>query len=138
MLIESIDKADVTAALGSVLSDTDSIAAAYLFGSLARGEATAKSDIDIGVLMVEDPPSTLEGMGLDLEGELERAVGLPVQLVLLNQAPPDLLHRVFRDGELLVDRDPSRRIRFEVRARNEYWDLEPILRRYRKRERQAS
>jgi hypothetical protein len=36
------------------------------------------------------------------------------------------------DGKLLIDRDPSSRIQFEVRARDEYFDLQPILRRYRK------
>jgi hypothetical protein len=39
--------------------------------------------------------------------------------------------RVLRDGRLLVDRDPSARIAFEVRTRNEAFDLEPILARYR-------
>jgi len=52
--------------------------------------------------------------------------------VVLNRAPVDLVHRVLRDGILLLDRDPSGRIRFEVRARNEYFDLLPHLRRYRR------
>jgi len=38
---------------------------------------------------------------------------------------------VLRDGRLVVDRDRSARIAFEVRTRNEAFDLEPILRRYR-------
>jgi hypothetical protein len=50
----------------------------------------------------------------------------------MNHAAPDLLHRVLRDGEILLDRDPSFRIQFEVRTRNEYFDLLPILRRYRR------
>jgi hypothetical protein len=37
-----------------------------------------------------------------------------------------------RDGDLLVDRDPSRRIRFEVGRRNEYFDLQPIRDAYRR------
>jgi hypothetical protein len=39
---------------------------------------------------------------------------------------------VLRDGLLVLDRDPSVRIRFEVRARNEYFDLLPFLLRYRR------
>ena len=50
---------------------------------------------------------------------------------MLNSAPADLRIRVLRDGHLIVDRDKSRRIAFEVRTRNEFFDLEPILRRYR-------
>jgi hypothetical protein len=45
----------------------------------------------------------------------------------------DLAHRVLRDGLLLLERDRSARIRFEVRARNEYFDLLPHLRRYRRK-----
>jgi len=47
-------------------------------------------------------------------------------------APTDLVHRVLRDGSLLVDRDKPMRIRFEVDARNRYFDLQPFLRRYRR------
>ena len=107
-------------------------AAVYLFGSVARGSAHARSDVDIAVLLAEDPPPTLEGLQLDLEDELTRRLGLPVQLVVLNWASPDLIHRVLRDGRIVLDRDRSQRIRFEVRARNEYFDLLPFLRRYRR------
>ena len=54
-----------------------------------------------------------------------------MQIVVLNTAPVDLVHRVLRDGHLLLDRDRGRRIRFEVKARNEYFDLQPVLARYR-------
>ena len=53
--------------------------------------------------------------------------------MILDTAPPDLIHRVLRDGELVLDRDPSARVRFEVAARNAYFDLKPFLDRYRRR-----
>ena len=53
---------------------------------------------------------------------------------MLDRAPVDLVHRVLRDGLLVLDRDPPRRIRFEMRARLEYLDLLPVLRRYRRQE----
>ena len=70
---------------------------------------------------------------LDYEADLERQVGVPVQVVILNNAPPDLAHRVLRDGRVLLERDRSARLRFEVRTRNLYFDLEPFLTRYRRR-----
>ena len=108
------------------------VAAVYLFGSVARGSAGPTSDVDLAVLLDEDPPRTLDGLGLDLADELQAELGAPVQVVVLNTAPCDLTHRVLRDGRLLVDREPSARIRFEVRARNEYFDLKPFLDRYRR------
>ena len=37
-----------------------------------------------------------------------------------------------RDGQLLFDRDPAARVRFEVAARNAYFDILPMLERYRR------
>jgi hypothetical protein len=124
--------------IADVFGSRPDVTAVYLFGSTARGTARADSDIDVAVLFEAPPPRTLSGPRLVIEGELERALGAPVDLVVLNQAPVDLRTRVLRDGRLLVDRDPSARIAFEVRTRNEAFDLEPVLARYRAaRERQA-
>ncbi len=109
------------------------IAAIYVFGSVARGTASAASDVDLGVLLGRAPASTLEGRLFDYEAQLERRLGVPVQVVILNDAPPDLAHRVLRDGVVLLERDRSARLRFEVRTRNLFFDLEPFLTRYRKR-----
>ena len=108
------------------------IACAYLYGSWARGEARQSSDVDVAVLFAEKPPATLDGLGLDLSGALETRLGRPVDLVVLNRAPVDLIHRVLRDGALVYDGDPSARIAFEVKARNDYFDLLPYLREYRR------
>lgn len=107
------------------------VVAVYLYGSRARGTASAGSDMDLGVLLRKAPPPTLRNPAARIEDEVERATRLPVQAVILNTASADLVHRVFRDGVLLLDRDPAARIRFEVQARNEYFDLEPVRRLYR-------
>lgn len=113
-------------------ADPGEAAAVYLFGSVARGDAGDASDVDVAVLFRSEPPAGLASLALPLEGELERRIGQCVQLVVLNRAPVDLVHRVLRDGVLVLDRDPGARIRFEVQTRNEYFDLLPLLRRYRR------
>src|SRR5258706_5020777 len=107
------------------------VSAAYLFGSVARGTSGTASDVDVAVLLARPPADGLDGLPIDLEGELERLLAVPVQVVVLNRAPADLIHRVLRDGKLLVDRDRALRIAFEVRARNEFFDLKPVLDQYR-------
>ena len=108
------------------------VLAAYLFGSVARGTHGPDSDVDVAVLMERSPEPTLDGFPFDLEAKLEAILSRPTEIVVLNDAPADLVHRVLRDGRLIVDRNPSRRIRFEVQARNEYFDLVPYLKRYRR------
>ena len=109
------------------------IAAVYLFGSVARGESRTGSDLDVAVLLEPAPErGTFESLRLDLRAELESDLGRDVDLVVLNHAPPDLTHRMLRDSVLVIEPDPSARVRFEVRARNEYWDLKPYLDEYRR------
>jgi len=110
----------------------------YLYGSVARGTTRPTSDIDLAVLYAVPPPSTLEGLGEALSSELEQVLARPVDLLVLNRASVDLIHRVLRDGLLVYDADPAARIRFEVQARNAYFDLLPYLRAYRQQALQAS
>jgi len=115
-------------------ADPRGAAAVYLFGSTARDTARRDSDVDVAVLLQEDPPRTLAGLRVDLQHDLQELLGLPVELVVLNHRSADFIHHVLSDGRLLLDHDPERRIFFEVRARNEYFDLLPFLRRYRRLE----
>ena len=117
--------------LHATLSESADVAAAYLFGSVARRADNASSDLDVGLLYSQIPARTLEGQPFQLESELSQRLRRPVQLVVMNGAPVDLVHRILRDGILLFDKDPSRRIAFEVRSRNAHFDLLPVLREYR-------
>jgi predicted nucleotidyltransferase len=105
---------------------------AYLYGSAARDDDRATSDLDIAVLFRQEPPATLDGMGFDIAGDVERATGRRADVTVLNRAPADLVHRVLRDGVLLYETDRRRRVAFEVSRRAEYFDLLPYLRQYRR------
>lgn len=109
------------------------VCSVYLFGSRAAGAARADSDVDVGLLYFQAPPATLTSMPFREEAELSAELRLPVQLIVMNTAPVDLVHRILRSQRLLLDKDPSFRIRFEVKRRNEYFDLKPILDQYRRR-----
>ena len=100
----------------------EEVAAVYLFGSVARGNGGPDSDVDVAVLY-----------GRPVDAGLSRLrLGRRVDLVVLDHQPPDLVHRVLRDGLIVVENNRSARIGFEVRARNAYFDILPVLRRYRR------
>jgi uncharacterized protein len=113
--------------------DKPGIAAVYLFGSVARGTSRGDSDVDVGVLYDEPPAPELLAQPFDDEATLGERLQRRAQIVVMNGAPPDLVHRILRDGLLALEPNKSRRIAFEVQARNQYFDLLPILHQYRHR-----
>ena len=125
-----MDRDATIRALRERLATEASLSSAWLFGSVARGTDGAGSDVDVAVLSAnERVPFALVS---DLSAELEAVLGRQVQIVDLHDAPPDLVHRVLRDGTLLLDRDRAHRIRFEVRVRNLYFDLSRVWLEYRR------
>jgi predicted nucleotidyltransferase len=128
-----MDRDAIIQTLEACLASADpSVVCAYLFGSTARGEQHGRSDVDVAVLFDPPPPATLLGPAAQLQGELENALSRDVDLVVLNRASPDLVHRVLLDGILVCERDAAKRVRFEVKARNEYFDIKPYLDEYRR------
>jgi predicted nucleotidyltransferase len=107
-------------------------AAVYLYGSVSRGDSRPGSDVDVAILFEQDPPRTLDGLHTALSDDLQARLDRRVDFVVLNHASPDLVHRVLRDGVLVCEPNRSARIRFEVRLRNEYFDMEPIRKLYRR------
>lgn len=115
---------DLAGALREVLARDERVDCAWLFGSAARGEAGPLSDVDVAVLLSPSvaPEARLE-IAAALWEDLERRCPR-VDLVLLEEAPPALRHRVFRDGILLLERDERHRVAFETRAIQEYLDFQ--------------
>jgi predicted nucleotidyltransferase len=117
-------------ALRRVLSAREEVLEGYLFGSLARGEAQAHSDVDVAVFVDE---AALSGGGFGYEAELgtalQQALARPdIDIVVLNRASPVLYHSVLRDGERLFARDPIATTTREGTALSRYCDYVPVLR----------
>lgn len=129
-----MDRIDIPGALAARLHARGNIVAAWLFGSMARGDDHASSDVDVAVLLASGPPTSIaDHVALtDLADELQGTAQRHVDVVALNNAHPELVHRVLRDGILLHETDHRRRILFEVKARNEFFDMQPIWTAYRR------
>ena len=112
-----------------VLEPRPEILEAYLFGSTARGQTHAHSDIDVAVYLdmarTPDPPY---GYRAALTTDLMTGLGTNrVDVVILNDAPPLLYHRVLRDGIRLLSRDLAATTTREARAYSRYFDYLPQL-----------
>lgn len=116
------------------LSARPEILEAYLFGSTARGDAQAHSDVDVAVFV--DPARPLdEGWGFQAELAAEIMSALEtneIDVVILNRADPVLYHRVLRDGVRLLSRDLRATTVREGRALSRYCDYLPQLEKIRR------
>jgi predicted nucleotidyltransferase len=112
------------------------IASAYLFGSHARGTAHAQSDLDIAILFdtrtVSHPKArqtAADALRLDLMAALGQN---QVDVVVLNDASPELAVSVIHTGEPLERRDAEADHVFQRDAQLRYADLRPFLDRTRR------
>lgn len=104
----------VSAAVRRVLPDSDVI---YVFGSRARGDARADSDLDLAVLLAA-PLTPLRRF--QAQRELSVALGLDVDLVDLRDASSVLRSEVVNSGQRVFARDPDGTLDFEARVIGEY------------------
>ena len=102
---------------------------AFLFGSSAREEITPLSDIDLAVYI--DKSSVSTARGYDLRSELTSELmsvfqSNKVDLILLNEAPPLLRHRIMSQGKKIIVRDEIQEQRFFVKTIQDYFDTLPL------------
>ena len=97
------------------------IIAAYLFGSQATRQAGSESDYDIALLLKTGSESEFDY--LDFKLALEKALNRDVDLVILNNAGAPIKHQVRRDGKVIFDRDPKKRMEWEILSRKMYQDF---------------
>lgn len=105
------------------------VEAVYLFGSHARGNVRAGSDVDLAVLPCR---SGVLGDRLQAQADLARLaedqLGVPVDVVLIQrELSPGLLFDIFSVETILFARDQERAHRIACQARAEYRDLRPRM-----------
>ncbi len=102
------------------------ILAVVLFGSQARGEATARSDVDVCVVLAPGCASLEEQVGARLRylplGDLDIRV--------FQQLPLYVRRRVLREGQVLFCRDPDTLYQLAYRTAKDFEDFKPRYRYY--------
>jgi predicted nucleotidyltransferase len=113
--------------LFALLSAHGEVRLAYLFGSLARGDATPDSDVDVAISLGRKMSASDKEK---LIADIGSALGRPVDVIDIESANGMLLGRVFKEGIRLIDDLPTRE-RMIARRANWQTDVAPYLDRLR-------
>ena len=110
------------------------VAAVYLYGSQARGDAKKSSDIDLAVLVTDR--RKYRGFGIPqvvFAQDLSKITGCEVEVNDLETVSIDFAHRVLTEGKFIVSNNEKARIAFEEKVIRTYFDLKPALDEYFKK-----
>lgn len=106
--------------------------AVLLFGSQAKDETDARSDVDLGFLFRDDPDYLRMGYHVaKLESIVNRRID-PLLLNSLERKNPLLAHEVVENHRLVYLKDKERYIDFKTAARLFYLDSLPLIEANRK------
>ena len=128
--LEKIKRDQIVQEITDLLSAEEQIVFAYLHGSFQEG--LPFRDIDLAVFITENLPKEQLDYELKLEEKIEHDIKLPVDLKVINNAPPTFCYMVIKKGRELLVRDDSKRVEFEVATLNRYFDILPFRQRYLK------
>jgi hypothetical protein len=116
-----VDVSAVEQTLRAVLWPREDVELAVLFGSAAHAPTEA-NDVDLGVRWRGPAPDDRDAL---LAG-IERAVGLPLDVVDLDAAPPQLRFEIARNGIVIAERDAGAWSAFRGKAFLDWWDFRPL------------
>lgn len=110
------------ATLGQALRIRSAVVFAYIFGGGAHGQLRPLSDVDVAVYL-EDTADPVEQKFEFLRLVTAHLGTDEVDVVVLNKAPAALVGRILQSRQVIYDRDPFCRQRFESLALREFFDF---------------
>lgn len=117
-------------ALSAYFARRGDVRLAILFGSRARGNARADSDVDVAV-QFDDEAARRTGLAhpqFAIAADLARVCGHPVDVVDLRTAPPPLAFVIAGEGRVLFERSSGLSLDFRAGAYDRYADTAPLRR----------
>lgn len=111
----------------------ESVVFAYLFGSMARGKTDFESDVDLAVYLEDKKVDNFFKERLFLIEEIQALLKKTTEVVMLNETKSIFFKFVIiKEGRVVFERDHSKRVDFELKIMQEYYDFQPFLEEYNK------
>ncbi len=127
-MLAATERNEITSVIRELIASDDKIMFAYLHGSFYANQPFR--DVDIAIYLTNMPPGDQFAYELSFEDLLEQKVKYPVDLKVLNSAPPAFCYMVIKNGCKLANKDDNRRVEFETYTLKRYFDLLPFREKY--------
>jgi len=122
-----LDKDQIAKIIGFAEAHPE-IAAIYLFGSYATGHSRPKSDIDLGILFVED----VDGFArVNMETEVSNLLSKDVDLIDMRKSSPFLRHQIYKYGKTIYQSEDDFPFQFRADSIRDYLDTDFIRKLWR-------
>ena len=115
----------ITNRISQELAGYPELAFAYLHGSFL--DSPRFHDIDLGLHLSVFDPDSIPTIDLELASRLSLVLKIPVEVRILNDAPPTFLFHVLR-GHPVASNDDELRTSVMETVMHRFFDLEPFLR----------
>ena len=108
-----------------------SIVCGYLFGSILKGKAGKKSDIDLAFLLDEKAYKSDAIIAMSPAHLIAAKVGTQLDretdVTILNSASLEIAYEVVTTGKCIFEIDPDLRMEYEIKIKGMYFDFRPFL-----------
>lgn len=117
----------IVTTLHSIFSSRTDILFVVIFGSRARKEEDAQSDLDVGIHYTRSPD--LLTLGGDISA-IEDELGIKTDVMVLNgttSSNPELAYNIAADAVTVFEREENMIIDYKTRAYSAYFDFLPVI-----------
>lgn len=122
--ITAAGKSKVEMKIANLLKKESGVKFAYIFGSFVHG--LSFHDIDVGIYLSHRLDKDAYERGTKLSVLLTHEIHFPVDVRVLNHAPPSFVYHVLQ-GHLVYEKDEDFLCRVMEDTVRQYLDLKPIL-----------
>jgi len=115
----------------SILKEDKDILFVYLFGSQVKGKSDFESDVDFAVYLDEKRVNDFFKKRLFLIEKFQEILKKHTEVVILNEIKSIFFKFVIiKEGKVILERDHEKRIDFEFKTMQEFYDFQPFLKEY--------
>ena len=110
--------------LRNMFKKQQNVVAVYVYGSRLKGYSTAKSDLDLAVVVDDVDKINYQSLYLKIN-QLFKKIEIDLRIVTAKSSPT-YLFQVLKSGQCVYQRDEIEKVQFETKALKDFYDSQHL------------